>query len=193
MIGYGFYKTTPNHHPFSLADPTISFPYTENETVTTKTLVLVSIFAPAVLILLGVWAIVPGTAAPAGARPSTSQVLRRKFWEWNAGWMGLAVALAGVWMSTQGLKDLIGKPRPDLLARCDPDVSKVADYVVGGLGSSLRGAPVLVTWDICRVKSSRVKIDGFSSFPSGHASRKSLDGRHPSPTLSHDILTSTLS
>lgn len=153
-----------------MSDPTISFPYTENETVTTKTLILVSIFAPAVIILLAAWAIVPGTAAPAGAKPSVSQVLRRKFWEWNAGWMGLAVALAGAWMSTQGLKVLIGKPRPDLLSRCNPDLSNIADYVVGGLGGSVRNAPVLVSWDICQVKTSLVKIDGFSSFPSGHSS-----------------------
>ncbi|KAJ5086416.1 hypothetical protein NUU61_007723 [Penicillium alfredii] len=173
LIGYGFSKVTPNHHAFSLTDPSISYPYTENETVTTETLILAGLFAPAVIVLLGALLLIPGTAAAAavdGTKPSVAQILRRKIWEWNAGWMGLAVALAGVWTSTQGLKDLIGKPRPDLLARCDPDLSTLAQHTVSGLGKKVAGAPVLVSWEICRNQASFVKVDGFSSFPSGHSS-----------------------
>lgn len=84
--------------------------------------------------------------------------------------MGLGVAAAGVFMATQGLKALYGKPRPDMLARCDPDLSDIAAYAVGGLGPKLSGAPTLVTWKICQNKSDTVKVQGFSSFPSGHAS-----------------------
>ncbi|KAJ5999562.1 hypothetical protein N7451_007372 [Penicillium sp. IBT 35674x] len=170
LFGYAFYKQTPNQHPFSLLDPDISYPYTEHETVTTSTLILVSVLAPAAIILIGALAIVPGTAAPADTKPSMSHTLRRKIWEWNAGWMGLGVALAGVWMSTQGLKVLIGKPRPDLLARCDPNLDDIATYAVGGLGEKLSGAATLVTYKICQDQSSLVTIDGFSSFPSGHSS-----------------------
>ncbi|KAJ5119275.1 hypothetical protein N7448_009944 [Penicillium atrosanguineum] len=170
LIGYGFSKVTPNHHPFSLADPSISFPYMENETVTTETLVLVGLFAPAVIVLLGAFALVPGTAVDNGAKSSKSQLIRRKIWEWNAGWLGLALALAAAWTSTEGLKSLVGKPRPDLLARCNPDVSDIASHVVGGLGESLKGAAVLVDWTICRVQSDLVRVDAFSSFPSGHSS-----------------------
>ena len=170
MIGYGFYKVEPNHHPFSLADPSISFPYTENETVTTETLILVGLFAPAVIVLLGAFALVPGTATADGAKALKMQIIRRKLWEWNAGWLGLALALAAAWTSTQGLKSLIGKPRPDLLARCNPVVSNIAAHVVGGLGDRLQGAAVLVDWTICRDQSDLVRVDGFSSFPSGHSS-----------------------
>ncbi|KAJ5584009.1 Phosphatidic acid phosphatase type 2/haloperoxidase [Penicillium hispanicum] len=170
LIGYGFSKQTPNHHPFSLDDASISFPYTETETVSTATLVLAALFAPAVIILAGALLLVPGTAAAGGPKPSKSQILRRRVWEWNAGWMGLAVAVAGVWMSTEGLKTLIGKPRPDLLARCNPDLKHVAAHAVGGLGERLQGASTLVSWTICRDQSSRVRVDGFSSFPSGHSS-----------------------
>ncbi|KAJ5433610.1 uncharacterized protein N7458_012766 [Penicillium daleae] len=170
LIGYGFYKQDPNQRPFSLTDPDISFPFTEHETVSTATLVLVSVLAPAVIIILGAALLIPGTAAVGGPTVSRSQLLRRKFWEWNAGWMGLALALAGAWMATQGLKTLMGKPRPDLLARCNPDVKKIAEYAVGGLGERLAGAPVLVDWKICREQGYNLRVDGFSSFPSGHSS-----------------------
>ncbi|KAJ6115442.1 hypothetical protein N7486_001220 [Penicillium sp. IBT 16267x] len=170
LVGYAFYKQTPNQHPFSLTDPSISFPYTGYETVTDTTLILVSVLAPAAIILIGALVIVPGTTAPTGIKPSRSHTLRRKLWEWNAGWMGLGVALAGVWMSTQGLKVLIGKPRPDLLARCNPNLDDIATYAVGGLGERLPGAATLVSYKICQDQSSLVTVDGFSSFPSGHAS-----------------------
>lgn len=138
--------------------------------MTTETLILVGLLAPAVIVLLGAFALIPGTAANNGAKSSMSQLICRKIWEWNAGWLGLALALAAAWTSTQGLKSLIGKPRPDLLARCNPDVSDMASHVVGGLGESLMGAAVLVDWTICRDQSDLVRVDGFSSFPSGHSS-----------------------
>ncbi|KAJ5383185.1 Phosphatidic acid phosphatase type 2/haloperoxidase [Penicillium concentricum] len=179
LIGYGFYKQPPNHHPFSLTDQTISYPYTK-ETVTTKTLVLVCLFAPAILILLISWLVIPPKATSDSSssssstsptrKPPAAQYIRRKFWEWNVGWMGLALALASAWTATQGLKVLIGKPRPDMLARCNPDVDRVAEFTVGGLGDSVRGAVTLVSWEICRDKSNSLRIDGFASFPSGHSS-----------------------
>lgn len=86
--------------------------------------------------------------------------------------MGLGVAVAGSFMVTEGLKDLAGKPRPDLLARCDPDLSSAAlsRYKVGGLGNVVSGAALVVDWHICRNKNLPALNDGFSSWPSGHSS-----------------------
>lgn len=96
-----------------------------------------------------------------------SVILRRKIWEWNAGWMGLGVAYAGVYAATEGLKVAFGKPRPDLISRCNPDISDIASHTIGGLGINMRGAPTLVSWSICQNNDVR---EGFVSFPSGHAS-----------------------
>jgi hypothetical protein len=50
----------------------------------------------------------------------------------------------------------------------------MAEFTVGGLGESVRGATTLVSWEICRDRSDSLRIDGFSSFPSGHSSCKFL-------------------
>lgn len=84
--------------------------------------------------------------------------------------MGLGLALAATFTATQGLKDLIGKPRPDLIGRCDPDLSKISTYAVGGLGAMVQGAPTFVTYGICRNQGSDLKNDGFAAWPSGHSS-----------------------
>lgn len=170
LIGYGFSRVTPNHRPFSLTDASISFPYTQDETVRTSILVVVSLIAPAVIIFLVILLFVPASVSRGSG--SKLLLLKSKIWEWNAAWLGLGLSVAGVFMATQGLKALYGRPRPDMLARCDPDLSDVASYAIGGLGQRLNDAPTLVTWEICRNKSDNLKVNGFSSFPSGHSSCK---------------------
>ncbi|KAL2872126.1 phosphatase PAP2 family protein [Aspergillus lucknowensis] len=168
LIGFGFHEVEPNHMPFSLTDASISYPHTKHETVRSSVMVVVGLIVPAVIIVLVSLLFTPGTSI--GASASKALIWRRKLWEWNAGWLGLGLACAGVWMATEGLKDLYGKPRPDLLARCDPDLSNIATHAVGGLGQRLEGAPTLVSWEICRNTADDLKWDGFASFPSGHSS-----------------------
>ena len=84
--------------------------------------------------------------------------------------MGLGVALAGTFMVTEGLKDIYGKPRPDLLARCEPDLANPSQYGIGGLGYQLPEATLIVDWRICQQTDAGKLRDGFASFPSGHAS-----------------------
>lgn len=167
LIGYGFYTTIPNHHPFALTDASISLPKRPS-TVPTGPMVVVALIAPAVFIVLIVLFLVPGSSVPKSTPRSV--LLRYKVWEWNAGWMGLALAAASVFMATEGLKSLYGKPRPDMLDRCNPDLSNIGAYAVGGLGQRIAGAPIMVTWEICQNKSDELKVAGFESFPSGHAS-----------------------
>ncbi|PYH92114.1 acid phosphatase/Vanadium-dependent haloperoxidase [Aspergillus ellipticus CBS 707.79] len=166
LIGYGFSRVTPNHRPFFLTDASISFPHKDKDTVTTSVLVVVSLVVPAVVIVLVAALLIPRP----GTGLSRALLWRYKVWEWHVGWLGLGLSYAGAYMATEGLKDLYGKPRPDFLARCAPGTSDVASYGVSGLGTSFAGAITMVTWDICRNKSNEVRVDGFSSFPSGHSS-----------------------
>ena len=90
-------------------------------------------------------------------------------WEWFAGWTGLALSCATAWIITNGMKNLFGHWRPDLLSRCDPDIINIANYAVGGYPNTTEGS-YLVTWEICQTTDQSLLDDGFRSFPSGHAS-----------------------
>ncbi|PCH02418.1 Phosphatidic acid phosphatase type 2/haloperoxidase [Penicillium occitanis (nom. inval.)] len=168
-IGAGFSKLTPAQRPFSLTDPAISLPYKPTDTVSSGLLIAIGLAIPAGIILVFSWLLVPSNPRALRKAPF-ALVWRRKVWEWNAGWMGLALALAATFTATQGLKNLIGKPRPDLIGRCDPDLSKISTYAVGGLGALVQGAPTFVTYEICRNQGSDLKNDGFTAWPSGHSS-----------------------
>ncbi|KIW31540.1 uncharacterized protein PV07_03180 [Cladophialophora immunda] len=169
-VGAAFSQIHGNKHSFSLQDPNISYPY-HDDTVTVPVLIVVAVVAPGVITAAISLLFVPGPTA----HRSTPKALiwRRKLWEWNAAWMGLGVAVAGAFVITEGLKDLAGKPRPFLLAVCDPDLSPEAirRHQVGGLGTSIDSAtPIVVDWHICRTTDQSKLRDAFASWPSGHSS-----------------------
>lgn len=84
--------------------------------------------------------------------------------------MGLALSLITQFLIVQGLKNLVGKPRPDLLQRCIPDLTRnISDFAVGGYGQGISDRWVLVNQTICTQPSLAVLEDGFRSFPSGHS------------------------
>lgn len=166
-VGVVFSRIDGQQHAFSLIDPDISYP-SRPETVPVPALLVVSIIAPGVIIFIVCMLLVPERTA--ARNHSVSLQWRRKCWEWNTGWMGLGLAVAGAYMVTEGLKDLVGKPRPDFLARCDPDLSLISQYTVSGLGSLVDNAPIMVDSGICRNQSNFVRNKGFAAWPSGHAS-----------------------
>ena len=85
------------------------------------------------------------------------------------GWMGLALSLATTALITNGLKNLVGHPRPDLIARCNPDLANGPRFVLGGVNDNISEG-TLVSWTICRQTDMSILKDGFQSFPSGHSS-----------------------
>ncbi|KAI1845685.1 hypothetical protein JX265_005375 [Neoarthrinium moseri] len=168
LIAFGVVGTvlgtiTPNKRHFALDDPNISFPFTENETVTSVTLLICNAVIPIVVIFFVVLVFVPGPTVPKGT--PRSLIWKRKLWELHTGWLGLAMALLGAWFITSSMKNLFGKPRPDLISRCNPDYAHEQDYYVVP-NSRAR----LVSADICLNKDKHIMDDGFRSYPSGHSS-----------------------
>ena len=70
--------------------------------------------------------------------------------------LGLASSIALTAFITDVIKNGVGRPRPDLIARCKPR----------------QGTPEheLVDWTVCTETDHHTLHDGFRSFPSGHSS-----------------------
>lgn len=152
---------------FSDTRPHGSFPFTEDETVSTFILLCVVALGPMVLIAAVSLVCVPGATAPQGM--PRMLIWQRKLWELHAGWQGLAMALFGTWFVTSALQMLCGKPRPDFLARCQPDLANLPVYLVGGT-ANVSSNSQLVSESICQNPDTACLNDGFMSFPSGHSS-----------------------
>ena len=70
--------------------------------------------------------------------------------------LGLLISHALSSFLTDVVKNAVGRPRPDLIARCKPE----------------KGTPTqaMVTWDVCTETDPHTLQDGWRSFPSGHSS-----------------------
>ncbi len=84
--------------------------------------------------------------------------MKDRLWELNCGILGLLLANGAAYVITGTFKNAIGKPRPDLIDRCQPSVT--TDPQPFGLSNST----------ICKQTDKSILNDGFMSFPSGHSS-----------------------
>ena len=130
-------------------------------------LVILNSSIPIGVILIVCLIFVPGSTVPKGTPKSL--IWRRKLWELHVGWLGLALSVGSAWFFTNGMKNLFGKPRPDMLSRCKPDLDNIQKYIVGG-GLLPGDLNALVSADICTNTDKALLDDGFRSFPSGHSS-----------------------
>lgn len=145
----------------------LRFPFTEHETVPPWLLVTLSAGVPIIVIPIISLIFIPGHTVPPGTPKSL--IWKRKLWELHVGWLGFALSIASTWFITNSTKNLLGKPRPDLLSRCNPDLENWTNFIVGGLNVGT-GYNRLVSIDICQGVEGRDLADGFRSYPSGHSS-----------------------
>lgn len=106
-------------------------------------------------------------------RPVGRQIWRQRLWEMNTGLLGIGVSFATTTVIFTGVKNLTGKPRPNFLERCQPDLESIAAHTVGGFGQSFSPLWVMVDVDICQQPDKKWLNDGFRSFPSGYTSGES--------------------
>ncbi|KAF7322864.1 acidPPc domain-containing protein [Mycena chlorophos] len=103
------------------------------------------------------WALyIIAVASPAILQALIDLVTLRSWWDLHNGWLGLALSLSITGSITQVVKITVGRPRPDILDRCQPPAGTV-DPVFGLSDSSICTTQLLLE-------------DGFRSFPSGHSS-----------------------
>ncbi|GAC99833.1 hypothetical protein PHSY_007436 [Pseudozyma hubeiensis SY62] len=127
---------------FSLTDTSIQHTYAVHERVPTWLLGVLAILVPAIIIAV------------------FSLAVSRSVWDLHNGLLGFVLANALTVTITTLVKVTVGRPRPDLIDRCQP-----------AAGSSNAVPYGLVTDIICTVGvNDKTLRDGFRSFPSGHAS-----------------------
>ncbi|KAL8666912.1 MAG: hypothetical protein Q9202_001152 [Teloschistes flavicans] len=150
----------PFHRMFSLDDRALQYPHAEVERVPVSLTILVTLnscslaveieynilysaIIPLLVILLTTIIIAP---SPPNDRLHKPQVTT----------ISLLTALFLTSLITDIAKNAIGRPRPDLLARCKP----------------AKGTPQheLVSYTVCTEKGHHTLHDGWRSFPSGHSS-----------------------
>jgi membrane-associated phospholipid phosphatase len=170
---------TPNTRPFRATDPDISFPFQTAAKIPSWLLVFCSVIIPGVVIAL-LSLTVPSNTQSYAQSFRTAQGWKRRLYCLNTAWLGLGLSIATAILITNGLKNLLGRPRPDLLSRCNLNQDDIDKFSIG--------QNHLLDWRICRNRNvaagtissaldeSDVR-DGFRAFPSGHCSSLS-----PSPS-----------
>ncbi|KAJ2785894.1 hypothetical protein H4R18_000283 [Coemansia javaensis] len=135
----------PHYQPFSVNDKSISYPYVPpgEQTVTVPALFLIAIAVPCCVVV------------------GVGLGLRRSVHDLHVGLLGLLMSVSLTLMFTNSLKNVVGRPRPNFLARCLPvrPSHPLSDPPLG-----------LLTADICTQPDKAVLDEGFRSFPSGHTS-----------------------
>ena len=139
---------SPVQRPFSVNDLNIAFPYIlpADQTITTPVLLTIVLSVPTVFIVLfaGIW--------------------RKSLHDLHSGLLAFILCITLTLMFTDVLKNAVGRPRPDFLARCIPDTSKIRSPDNPSLSYGLS------TVDICTQPDKSVIDEGYRSFPSGHSS-----------------------
>ncbi|KAF2012629.1 PAP2-domain-containing protein [Aaosphaeria arxii CBS 175.79] len=128
----------PFHRMFSLDNLAIQFPHAEVERVSVT------------------WLFIYAGAVPLGLLITWSLALRPGAHKSHVTILGWFISLILTLFLTDIIKNAVGRPRPDLIARCKPE----------------KGTPAhqLVTFEICTEEDHHVLHDGWRSFPSGHSS-----------------------
>lgn len=133
----------------------------------------IALGGPAAIILLITVFFIPGLKT--ARRMKWGKLLRLKAWEVERGSAGLMLSVTLAFFITQGVKNLIGRPRPNFLEKCQPDFGGVIEHLIGkhrvpGLeGSQLWDGGGLVNSGVCQAEKEEVDA-AYRSFPSGHAS-----------------------
>lgn len=140
LAGYIFIQffVEPFHRMFYINNLNISFPHAVVERVPVAMNFVYSLFIPLFLLLLY------NTVAGSSVHKHHVSIL------------GIAIALVLASTVTDIIKNMVGRPRPDLIARCSPAPETPIN--------------TLVSIDVCTETNHHTLHDGWRSFPSGHSS-----------------------
>ena len=164
VVFYALDAIEPFHQHFALQNYTLQYPFAVKERVSIGLALAISTIFPAIIIAIYTL-VIDGIFSH--HKPSASTLRSRRqvysfgdrLWELNCGILGLLLSEGAAFVITSALKNAAGKPRPDLIDRCQPKAGSV-DPPIFGLSNST----------ICTQQNRAILKDGFRSFPSGHSS-----------------------
>ena len=102
------------------------------------------------------WLLIYAAAAPLGALVLWTLLVRPGAHKAHVTIFGLVVSILLTSFVTDVVKNAVGRPRPDLLARCKPRADTPKSVLVG--------------FEVCTETDHHRLHDGWRSFPSGHSS-----------------------
>ncbi|KAF1851169.1 NAD(P)-binding protein [Cucurbitaria berberidis CBS 394.84] len=128
----------PFHRMFFLDNLAIGYPHAEIERVSVA------------------WLFIYAGAVPLGTLVAWALVVRPGTHKAHVTILGWFISMILTLFITDVIKNAVGRPRPDLIARCKPAPGTPAHQ--------------LVTFEVCTEPNHHVLHDGWRSFPSGHSS-----------------------
>lgn len=173
---YALDAVEPYHQHFALQNYTLQYPYAVHERVSIPLVLICAAGVPIIIIAVytlfidGIYShreheVIRTDEAGLPERPrrrgskTSPYTWSERLWELNCGVLGILLAQGAAFVITGALKNAIGKPRPDLIDRCQPAAGSVDPPVYG-----------LSNHSICTQTDNAILKDGFRSFPSGHSS-----------------------
>ncbi|KAI5306422.1 hypothetical protein KEM56_000984 [Ascosphaera pollenicola] len=164
IIGFaiGFFvigNIEPYHQHFSLNNISLQYPYATKERVPIWFAVVLSIGVPLVIIAIYTFFIdglFSNSKQAARSNAMGRYTIGERTWQFNCGLLGLLLAQSSAFIITNALKNACGKPRPDVIDRCQPKPGS-KDQAIYGLSN----------FTICTQTDKAILNDGFRSFPSG--------------------------
>jgi hypothetical protein len=158
----------PDFHTFCVLDMNLSYPYRPAK-LSLPLFILLSIIFPVLTIVSVALFTSFHPRHPTQYNLTRPQTRTQKLQYLNASLLGLGVSLATSTVIFTGVKNLTGRPRPNFLSICDPDLENIGKYTVGGFGAGFSRLWVMVNVEICRHGDKGALRDAFRSFPSGFA------------------------
>ncbi|KAL8902269.1 MAG: hypothetical protein Q9207_004804 [Kuettlingeria erythrocarpa] len=162
---YALDAVEPYHQHFALRNYTLQYPYAVKERVPIPLAFVLTFLFPILIIAIysllidGLFSHHEQPTARDGHKTFGKYRWKDRLWEFNCGILGLLLSQGAAFVVTGALKNATGKPRPDLIDRCQPKAGS-ADPLPFGLSNS----------SICTQTDHAILKDGFRSFPSGHSS-----------------------
>ncbi|KAF9533449.1 phosphatidic acid phosphatase type 2/haloperoxidase [Crepidotus variabilis] len=143
LLAGGFFlldKVEGYRRSFSLEDTSLRHPFATHERVPNTYLLLIAVVAPLCIM------------------PIVNFITVRSWWDLHNSSLGLILGASLTGAFTQVVKITVGRPRPDIIDRCQPP-SGTTDPQYG-----------LSSWTVCTSTDAAILRDGFRSFFSGHSS-----------------------